>query len=451
MPITTVQQEMLFPVVGKICKGEAKRRVKRDGRDIEVVGPDLGQRFRVAFSPGTDDLRDGFIQAYGSLEPEIISAILPFRRSQDCLRAHNEAYMNGRMVAQADGDHYLTLRDPLTGEYLVRNGEPYKPWAPGDTISYERNGKPYVLKFKPHGRLKLVLPYTIRPGSVRLVHFILKTTSFYDCVNWEGNLAAIQAFADVLSGGNCGGIPIMIYRKATDIPWSHDDGTVTMTSKWLVYIEIDPAWVADRMDRLRSGLDSGTTLPALPAAGGSTPVMTPPLGVGAPNPEEDDDDDPEEGDGVIDAPAAAGVSIETPAQVPPPVEGMPDARPYGPGVLRRRLQLAAQRMAGQRATGTQRGGLIGLLNRALWAPSQDAVALDGARYTVLKYLTGHGHMRDVPDEMVLAMLKGWIRPYQDTGGEWHPSEESAIEARAVYRAAQVENGQLELPVEGGAA
>jgi hypothetical protein len=149
----------------------------------------------------------------------------------------NEAYASSCRIAQADDEHFISLRDPITLEYTIRNGEPHRPYTPGEKINYQRDGKTYRLAIKPNGRLRLFLP-----DIGRWVTFDLRTNAYYDRVNIEQQLGALQAIANMLNNGNAGGIPFTIYRRLGDVLWHKPDGGAQRVKKWLVNIEIDPEW-----------------------------------------------------------------------------------------------------------------------------------------------------------------------------------------------------------------
>jgi hypothetical protein len=261
----TEKLQIAFPEVGIIRKGGQKQKRIVDGREIETVGKDLSDRFRVTFYPGTEDIATRFFNAYDTFTPHHIRAMIPFRSVWDAWSQANEAYNFGRLIAvrtssPADDDRFITLRDPLTGEYIVRNGEPQRPYIPGESIDYQRKGKQYSLKLRPTGRLRLLLP-----EIGRLVMFTLKTTSYYDCLNIEQHLGALQAIADALNSGNAAGIPIHVYRAEREVTWNQPDGGAQRVKKWLVHIEPDPEWVKAAVRRLAEFAVTGEMrLPLLP-------------------------------------------------------------------------------------------------------------------------------------------------------------------------------------------
>ena len=261
--MTTPKQQIAFPEVAVIRKGAARKNTRKNGRTVATVGDDLQDRFRVVFFPGVDPaILDAFLEACETLTPTRIRAMLPFRSVWQAFSSYNEAHSSGRMIARADDERYLSLRDPRTGNYLVRAGKPHRPYTPGEGIAYERDGRTYELKFKPTSRLRLFLP-----EIGRLVTFTLKTTSFYDRENLKEQLGAIQAVAEALSGenapgGNAAGIPFTVYRAEREVLWNRPDGGALRVSKWLVHLEPDPGWAAAATGRLARFALSGVLSPA---------------------------------------------------------------------------------------------------------------------------------------------------------------------------------------------
>jgi len=252
VPITTVKNSVLFPEIGQIRKGG----VKSD----KAPGRDLNEKFRVLFFPGNEGSEKKFTDSYGSLFPTKIRAMLPFASLDDCWVVYNEAYSAGRMLARADGEKYITLRDGRTGEYLVANGEPYRQFTPGDVVGYtDGRGKTQRIKIKPVGRLYLFLP-----DLERAVFLTLKTTSYYDAININQQLGAVAAMGKNLNNGSVAGIGIQIYRRPQSITWNQEGGNAVRIDKWLINIEVDPDWMRSAIERLsKFALTGGTQMPAL--------------------------------------------------------------------------------------------------------------------------------------------------------------------------------------------
>ena len=234
----TRKQQSAFPEVGSIHKGEPK--------DGQRFGADLNERFRVEFAPDTTEAQMRFYAAYDTYHPMEIRGMIASTSVWDSWYFANEAYTSGgQLIAAADDSHFLHLRNPVTGELLVRNGEPLMEYAPGQVFAYQRGEREFEAKLKPSGRLNLFLP-----ELEQFVIFTLKTSSFYDRINIEKHLAAIQGLANALNNGNAAGIPIRVYRRQGWVTWNKPGGGAIRSQKWLVNIEPAPAWAKQAMKKL---------------------------------------------------------------------------------------------------------------------------------------------------------------------------------------------------------
>lgn len=342
--MVTPRQSVSFPDVAVIHKGTPKQIIEKDGRPVEIQGKDLNNKFRVHFLPGTDDVRRDWhtkhaaeFKEYGpkftipsGYEVESLRVVIPAPSVWEAWSYGNEAFSSGRRIALADDEHYITYRDPATGEYLIRDGKPFKKFTPGDTISYTHNGREIVLPMKSHGRLRLVLEDMVNAGH--LVQVILKTTSFYDCGNINRQLAGIQSLADSISGGNAGGIPLLIYRAEQEVTWNKKDGGASRIKKWFINLKADPNWVKFAFSQLGKH--------ALSAPGMNMLMAPAPAIVGEVNPEQEeflggDEDDMENVIDSEDEPQPDQeqpvVTIKSLAQSEPasaPGEPPPEALPY---------------------------------------------------------------------------------------------------------------------------
>jgi hypothetical protein len=232
------KQQSAFPEVGTIHKGKPKEGNR--------FGADLNERFRVEFAPDTIAAQTRFYAAYDTYHPTKIRGMIASMSVWDSWYFANETYTSGgQLIAAADDDHFLHLRNPVTGELLVRKGEPFKEYVPGQAFAYQRGDRKFEAKLKPSGRLSLFLP-----ELEKFVVFTLKTSSFYDRINIEKHLAAIQGLANALNNGNAAGIPIRVYRRQGWVTWNKPGGGAIRSQKWLVNIEPDPAWAKQAMKRL---------------------------------------------------------------------------------------------------------------------------------------------------------------------------------------------------------
>jgi hypothetical protein len=253
-----------FPTVAKIRKGMPKRKTERG----ETMGPDLKNRFRIEFLPGTNLAAPGeksvrekfhalhekefikypenFVTREG-YELTFLQATIPCHKVWDGWRWFNETYnAAGMRIAQADNERYLIKKNPMTMELMVKDGEPYTPFNVGDAISYKRDDKEYKLKMKSIGKLDLMLP-----ELGEMVSFELRTTSYIDSLLIHKNLMAIQGIADILNGGIVAGIPLDIYRVEMDSPW-HKDGVAHKGKQWFIQIKANAEWANAAIKRMNN-------------------------------------------------------------------------------------------------------------------------------------------------------------------------------------------------------
>ena len=256
--MTTRKQSLKFPTVAQIRTG-AKKSPTRPGADLK-------DRFRIEFFPGADPaISARFKEVYGDLTPTRIRAMVPFPSVWEAWTSYDEAHNAGLMLAQADPEtrRYLSLRDPENGNaYVVRDGQPYREYEPPASITYkDAKGKSQRIKLRPSNRLDLFLP-----ELGRLVNFEFKNTAYYNRINIRNNLAAIQALANTLNGGNAAGVPFEIYRMEGDISYLDENGQGHRVKKWLVHLEADPEWVKAAIARLSKFAltGEGLTTPLLP-------------------------------------------------------------------------------------------------------------------------------------------------------------------------------------------
>lgn len=415
-----VRQQMAFPEVATLRKGTPK--VKGGSRNDFIQGADLGNKFRVSFYPGTNDAKAAFAAAFpgtyvkydntyrkpgvyaepDGFEVERIRAMVPFRSVFDAWDWANEAHSAGRMVAKADDSHYLMLRDPSTGEYLVKNGEPFMEYAPGMKVAYERNGKQYSLPIRTVGRLKLFIPQI-----ERMVFFTLKTTSFYDRLNIDAQLSAIEFLANTLNGGNAAGIPFFIYRREQEICWNKPDGSAQRIKKWLVNIEADPEWVKAATARMASFALTGTVTVRALAPVTESRQLTGPV---APVEVDEPGDVVEEDFGDQDFVDAEPEPEQPPAQktAPAPTAKASDAgsqaaskRPYQPDEFKERFTKAVEAIQEKNHLEN-----IGEMQRKIVASIIDTT-FNGSktmRYEVCEWLTGHASTKDMSKAQIKALL-----------------------------------------------
>lgn len=267
----SVRQSVGFPTVAYIRKGTPKRiMLNKEKKEYQVMGKDLKNKFRIEFLSGTDFQREGgrpsIRQIWHNLhekdyvkygdkyvtpdgyEVDYIRAMIPTARVMDGWEWSNKTYnSSGMLIASADGEKYITKKDPLTMETIVKRGEPYTKFEYGDAISYKNEkGNTVNLKLKSSGKLKLFIP-----EMGEFVSFELRTTSYIDALNIENNLRAIQQIADAINGGMAGGIPLDIYRVEVETPYFLD-GKSHKGKQWFIQIKANSDWANSAIARLNN-------------------------------------------------------------------------------------------------------------------------------------------------------------------------------------------------------
>lgn len=269
----TRKQQIAFPVVANIRKGGPKGE-RRPGRDLE-------QKFRVVFEPGMEAYQKRFLEVYRTLTPTMINAMLPFNDLSACYEISNEAYKAGMLVFKAVNGQILVHRDPEDGKYLVRDGQAqiegatteYDPYDFRSLTYIGQDGRQVRLPIKTQTRVKLFIP-----EMEDFVWFQLKSNSYYDSLNIENNIAAVQMVANAATGGRVAGVRINVFRAQQSILWNSDNGPRRI-QKWLLNIKIDPSWVKKMAVRMsETTLGAGTEVQAQLTAPES-----------APDPEQDQD------------------------------------------------------------------------------------------------------------------------------------------------------------------
>jgi hypothetical protein len=257
-----VRQAVSFPTVAKIRKGTPKRIGTKDGREYQMMGKDLKNKFRIEFLPGTKDIQekwhtlhekdlvkygDKFVTAEG-YEVNYIRAMIPTEKVMDGWRWSNETYNTaGMLIASADGERYWTKKDPITMETIVKNGEPYTEFNVGDAVQYTNSkGNKISLKLKSTGKLDLFLP-----ELGEFVCFELRTASYLDSLYIEKNLRAIQGIANAINGGMAGGIPLDIYRVEVETPYM-SNGESHKGKQWFIQIKANSEWAEAAIKRMNS-------------------------------------------------------------------------------------------------------------------------------------------------------------------------------------------------------
>lgn len=429
LAIPTRKQQIEFPTVANIRKGGPKEKRTKDGREYETVGKDLNDRFRVVFEPGMEYYAKRFREIYKTYEPKIINAMMPFAEIGECYEVSNEAYQAGMLVFKAVNGRVIVHRDPTTSEYLVRGGEAMKPGVSLEYDPFEQSeitykghdGSTKSLPIKTQTRLKLFIP-----EMRELVWFLLKTTSYYDSLNIQNNMAAVQAVANSATGGNVAGVRINVFRAQQDILWNSDKGPRRI-KKWLIQVKIDPDWVEKMIVRM-----SANTL----NAGSVAAIHELPAPMSAPNPEQDisDDENEQEEQDFIDAEYIDAEEDQAePADLP--TEKISDKRPYSPSILKIKLTERAKGHEGKGASPAQRKLVVALL-------AEYFAGDDDKRHATQEYLFGALSLNETTDAQILAALD-WLEPEKnpDQSGTYLISDMAREELSSVWSQALTAKGQ----------
>lgn len=241
MPIKGLTDRgMAFPMIGRIRKGAKKTEENKPGSDLTY--------FRVEFDPNEIPSESLFTSIYKD-KPQSINFFLPPSESlEDVASFWLEAYTAGRMVARSDGEIYWYLIDTKTNKILVQNGElvdqpgrtmPYDAKVPCGYYTKQSTGEQVAIFCKPVGRIRMVIPELRRAAWLMFM-----TSSKHDCMNLSSQIAAL-----IKMPYNISTIPLILSRKPREI--STPDGKVgrARRTKWLVNIEISPAWFGRLLDR----------------------------------------------------------------------------------------------------------------------------------------------------------------------------------------------------------
>lgn len=452
-----------FPTVAIVRKGQAKQKGKdRNGKDILVVGPDLKDRLRIAWKPGTQIAQERWRKTEGYGDSFIVNeirAMIPSEKAWDCLEIYNEAHQAGRMVMRATDTQVLTLRD-AAGKYIVRNGEPYMPYIPGEDITYERDGRRITLPVKPSIRLRLFLYELGLPCQ-----FELRSTSYYDSVNLRQQFAGIQAMANMLNRGYAGGIPFTIYRQQQEVTWNKADGSAVRVPHWILNVMVGEDWLKAATARMSKNALQGWNIAALlepvnNIAGNQDPTLA-----------DEEDEEEDAGSMVLEhnpdqTMVGAAINLggkitleeEQPTTPPPPEEpphpaeeegkatttpptaAQPEARtPLPPYQVKDRLLDKASYWKTQPELTLSQARAQRVLMQRILEDELDGLAIHNqenptmAANTLLFWITGFRDFHHVEIEYVRA-LKTWLRPKMADGRQdgYTIDEAAAQELRACY-------------------
>lgn len=189
------------------------------------------------------------MQAYGTFEPVLLAATFPYDSVWESVTFTWEANLPTMMVAQAtvEGGRFTTLRHPKTREYIVKDGEPFRPFDPRDKNTREFVVDGIAVKMKSTTRVRLhLIDFLVRN---QLAEVELKSTAAYDGIQLKRQLNALQKFCQAHNGGTVAGVPLHIFRKKGRVVWQRQDGA-TVLEKWLLNIVPNPAWIGEKFGNL---------------------------------------------------------------------------------------------------------------------------------------------------------------------------------------------------------
>ena len=211
MAIKRLVREASFPCIGKIRKGGVKpENGKAPGKDLTY------------FRFDTDDERANkmFHAVYGP-EPSEINVYLPYQTAEQNFSCWQEAYLAGGLQHRCDGETCVI-------------------WLMPDGKKYSTEPKPCPGGCKEVGRLMVIIH-----ELQRFAYVAVETHSINDIITLQENLQAVE-----LLRGDLRGIPFVLKRRPKEISTPAGDGKRSRREKWLLSIEVDPAWAALQLDSM---------------------------------------------------------------------------------------------------------------------------------------------------------------------------------------------------------
>jgi len=256
MPIKGLtDRHATFPEIGAIRKGD---RGGKNGAPRDL------QWFRVEVDEREKEAAILLMKLYGE-KPTELNVLFPFDDVDRNFESWYEAYTAGALIYRSDGERVLYWLDHATGTRKVVGGEPFTPHAENPLGFYvDGKGQKQPIKYKPVGRMKVMLP-----ELGRLCYLTVHTTSLHDVINLTAQLRALHAIH-----GRLAGVPLKLRRRPVKISMPGDDGKRVRRIKWLLSIEADPEWVQRKLAEMkRLALPGVENFPQL-AAPLTLPVQT---------------------------------------------------------------------------------------------------------------------------------------------------------------------------------
>lgn len=209
MAIKRLTREASFPCIGKLRKGGVKPESgKAPGKDLTY------------FRFDTDDERAAkmFDAVYGN-EPSVVNVYLPHQTAAQNFSCWQEAYVSGGLTHRCDGETCVL-------------------WL--DKGKYRTDPKPCPGGCKEVGRLNVIVP-----ELQRFAYVTVETHSINDIIRLQENLQAVEFLR-----GDLRGIPFILKRTPVEISTPSGNGKRTRREKWLLSIEVDPAWAALQLEAM---------------------------------------------------------------------------------------------------------------------------------------------------------------------------------------------------------
>lgn len=215
MPIRGLtDQGARLPHIGELRKG-APSNGNRPGKDLEY--------FR--FTSNIAGLDTHFAQVYGE-EPDELEVYLPGPTADDVFEAWMEEWGAGGLKHRCDGEICVAWWDDDAQTLVSDYEQAERRRCPGGC--------------SPAARLKVILPKLERFGQV-----LVLTTSKHDIATLQGQLRG----AELLTGGNLAGVPFVLSRRPRRISTPRSNGQRVRTEKWMLNLELSPAWFEAGMRR----------------------------------------------------------------------------------------------------------------------------------------------------------------------------------------------------------
>lgn len=457
-----------FPVAGAIWAGMPKTE--------KAPGQDLENKFRVVFEPGYEDLQEKFFSIYETFYPERLRAVFALPGIEQNYSIYNEGYNSGRMIARATDEKYLSVIDGLGKIYvlngalrvpamILQNGREIARLAPGDSLPWEngahinlsddgirvinpvQKGEDTQIIYRGrNGQTAIGMQVNIRlnlffPEFERCVSMQYRNRSFYNKLSIIASLGALRGYAAGINGGNFAGIPLVIYRRETDIVWNRPDGGATRRKAWVIQIEPDPEsdWIKAANKKIIS------------AAYGAGYVVPSPDFSAAPI----DGDDPEysdhaagQGANTEEKPAESGSNSGSKSAENNTGQGQPNGsnqgsapavfRPYSKNDLVKKLTAAAVYHKSKIASDAQRTAVLAGLRMCCIESGLLADEIDKRVNFLLDVVSGNKNIKAVQDGVIIAIIEQWLKPEIDSHGHVSAIDTMAIrEARGIL--AEMEN------------